>query len=477
MPALIGARRHALLKGVGYNYPAATAAVFGDSISNQNFGSGTFEGHGYLVAANGLMGWPMTSLVNGGVSGNTTTQMLARLGAFLDANPTLGTIFILGGTNDSGAGIAAATTIANLTAMYQACRNRRIRTVALTILPRTDQATGGLAAFIGTVNTAIRASSVPTVVADTHFALADVSNSGLPYANSLYDEVHPAINGAVRMARDAIVPALSGLVSSNAAGVSDNLDFREYASNPMAVGDNADTVNGWRLGTGITGTGPDGWSGQKRATGTGVASKSGSAAQVVGSFAANWDGASYLVGGDDVLALGRYDTAWAATTAQAVGSRRRPTVINGFHYRAVSGGTTGGTQPTWPTTEGATISDGTVTWLCQRSPTAGDKFVATVDLEFSGLVAGKWIVPRLLLSAFNTTSTVFSTAACNAVDLSSTTNFGLDYAPPTMRLVTPEMTLGADTLRYLLARADVFGQAAGGVTMKVSRASIQRTSP
>lgn len=53
---------------------------------------------------------------------------------------------------------------------------------------------------------------------------------------------------------------------------------------------------------------------------------------------------------------------WEATTAAALGTLKKPTVSNGHYYRATTGGTTGGTQPTWPTTTGATVTDGTVVW-------------------------------------------------------------------------------------------------------------------
>lgn len=58
--------------------------------------------------------------------------------------------------------------------------------------------------------------------------------------------------------------------------------------------------------------------------------------------------------------------AWVATTAQALGSFRRPTVANGFRYECTTAGNTGATQPAWPTTNGATVVDGTVTWTCRN---------------------------------------------------------------------------------------------------------------
>lgn len=58
--------------------------------------------------------------------------------------------------------------------------------------------------------------------------------------------------------------------------------------------------------------------------------------------------------------------AWSASAAKAVDAWVMPTVANGFFYVCVLAGTTSSTQPTWSTTPGALITDGTAKWECRR---------------------------------------------------------------------------------------------------------------
>ena len=61
--------------------------------------------------------------------------------------------------------------------------------------------------------------------------------------------------------------------------------------------------------------------------------------------------------------------AWIATTAFSLGDVVQATTYNAHTYKCTTAGTTGGTEPTWSTTNGATQSDGTVTWTVYDSKT------------------------------------------------------------------------------------------------------------
>jgi hypothetical protein len=75
----------------------------------------------------------------------------------------------------------------------------------------------------------------------------------------------------------------------------------------------------------------------------------------------------------------RYN-GWAAATAYAVGDRVVSTaMLNGnpqatanLYFACTVGGTSGGTQPTWPTVAGNTVTDGTVTWQA-AGPAVGEE--------------------------------------------------------------------------------------------------------
>lgn len=83
-------------------------------------------------------------------------------------------------------------------------------------------------------------------------------------------------------------------------------------------------------------------------------------------------GTGYTAGGTalgtkthTVTAANSWATVWAATTAYTAGSSIvKPLISNGFIYQALTTGTSGGSAPTWPTVQGQTVTDGSVTWTC-----------------------------------------------------------------------------------------------------------------
>lgn len=61
--------------------------------------------------------------------------------------------------------------------------------------------------------------------------------------------------------------------------------------------------------------------------------------------------------------------AWQANTNYALNAIVRPTTPNGRRYIATAdAGSSAGSEPTWPTTVGATVVDGGITWTCALEP-------------------------------------------------------------------------------------------------------------
>jgi fibronectin-binding autotransporter adhesin len=55
-------------------------------------------------------------------------------------------------------------------------------------------------------------------------------------------------------------------------------------------------------------------------------------------------------------------TTWAASTAYALNALVVPTTSNGYYYKCTTAGTSGSAAPTWPVTSGSTVTDGTAVW-------------------------------------------------------------------------------------------------------------------
>lgn len=79
------------------------------------------------------------------------------------------------------------------------------------------------------------------------------------------------------------------------------------------------------------------------------------------------------------------ETEWAVSTAYTLGQRIRPSggfgAFAGYAYEATVGGTSAGTEPVWPTTAGATVVDGSITWTCRDCafPSPHVPFVQSID--------------------------------------------------------------------------------------------------
>lgn len=79
----------------------------------------------------------------------------------------------------------------------------------------------------------------------------------------------------------------------------------------------------------------------------------------------------------DRFSIGFPAAPWAASVVYAQDQFTKPTTGNNFVYRCTVAGTTGSTEPTWPTTAGNTVVDGTITWEC-TTPTETIPFIVAM---------------------------------------------------------------------------------------------------
>lgn len=57
---------------------------------------------------------------------------------------------------------------------------------------------------------------------------------------------------------------------------------------------------------------------------------------------------------------------WSALAAKSLGDWARPTSASAlYRYECTTAGATGAAEPAWPTTEAATVTDGSVVWTCR----------------------------------------------------------------------------------------------------------------
>lgn len=248
-------------------FRANTAVVFGDSFSNRNNQtSGTLlyrqMDWGYFTWANVFCNGAFTLLANHGVSGNTTTQMLARIDQALVVGAAWA--FVQGGVNDVSAGATADQIVANLKEICRRFVAAGANVVLCGIAPYTGYA-GGYTTILA-VNKALREyySTAPNVVfVDVYQALVNPTDTTGALATGMSDDaLHPSAKGA-RAYGQAIANAIAGryspfnyLPSSAADSYAIDAASKQLLTNPLMSG-----TGGSVSGTGASGTLANGWNG------------------------------------------------------------------------------------------------------------------------------------------------------------------------------------------------------------------------
>ena len=77
------------------------------------------------------------------------------------------------------------------------------------------------------------------------------------------------------------------------------------------------------------------------------------------------------------------DDEWVTVTAYTITDTAVPTTPNGYAYDCTTAGTSGGSEPTWPTTAGDTVTDGTAVWTARFIGTLIDEgIVSSIKTKF-----------------------------------------------------------------------------------------------
>jgi len=78
---------------------------------------------------------------------------------------------------------------------------------------------------------------------------------------------------------------------------------------------------------------------------------------------------------------------WASGTTYVAGDRITPTTGNGFYYEAINGGTSGGTEPTWPIYLGETVDDNGISWEAKGYTNNASAWQASYDYSIGQQVS------------------------------------------------------------------------------------------
>jgi hypothetical protein len=377
----------------------STISLIGDSHTAQN-GNGTTDsgfGLGFFTAGNMLLNGRFNLMAVLATSGATIETIATNhLSTALACNTKY--YHVLAGANNLGAGETGLATFVKLLNLLVL---PLLNTGAVVFVGTTVTGTGIANKYEQSVlNMAIRKlpQTYPRVLVVDYDKYSVDPVTGLWRTGLTNDNVHANNNGAIYLGAsfyDCVTQIFGNTPPKYIA--SSNYDGYEYFANTRVKGNNATGTNKFAVAAGVTGTGPGSLSISRSGTGTATCTGdnarldnySGGAFNVACTFVADSDSILITPGVSGNAYLIR---TWGAAATRGIGEYDIPVTPNGFLYRAVSisgTGTSGGVEPTWPTTYGNTVIDNPganqIIWQCVRNPVAGDRFISESHFSFSAV--------------------------------------------------------------------------------------------
>lgn len=409
-----------LFAGVG-----GTVLEIGDSLTESGFLS---EANGRSTVAQSLLGtaWaelggPFKRFACGGVSGENTEEILARVpGLLAQWNPSV-VVFGPNSVNDMDDGFTPERTIAadlaaiNLALKWPGVAQVIIMTIQTTDSSNLETATAGAATrrkWYSAVNAhkkAVAASSGGRVLLIDVNRVVSTANGNSMQAGFSADGTHLTFLGAAEVSRLAAKPVLAKLKFLSQWDMPANATDHTNMMGPYASamqGDNASGANGYVASTGLTGQGPNGVvprraSGDATSTGTvtSIASPvglNGRSIQVVASIGQAGGGVGVAFG-QEQSARNRFDNARANSTAYTYGERILiSTTLCGQVFTA---GTSAAAAPDFTgVVPGDMVADGTVVWLVTKRPVAGMVVDTAIDCSIFGVTGGAQVSAHLTIA-------------------------------------------------------------------------------
>ena len=498
------------VSGAGPQIPRRLLAL-GTSITNKWTDTGaaaasrTIQGDSYLfwflVAMRGVI--KPENVINKGVSGNNTSQMLARYSADVAANYSqFDALIFEPGPNDYTAPLDFQTITGNITSIISQTKTAGKPTYLL--VPTVSEGwTNAQAAVWQEVRNWMFATYNGQ---DTSVRLIDVSSpmadplTGLPlsllYAPTAIEavRVHPSIAGAPVMGRTIAqsLPWSQAFERNNTPG---QRDHYELIPNPRLQGNNASAARNFFAGAGITVTGgPDSTAisisrgtftsvtiAPVTADGVSIASPSGGTRITVNTAGSDRSAVILRIGSSDASVggtqYGRWDQSWLAATPQVFGDHRSLVASPLGVLTCLVGGTTSGSTPVAPAAYGMTVTDGTVTWLWQKLPAPGDVVVAEVEYEIESVTGGVGIKAQANVTRA-TGSEIFAQSTAGFFDESATPAQGLPgiFMPRKGVLASLPVTLTSlgFSVRHVFVDLIAMFPSGGSATIRIDRVSLRR---